>query len=95
MFINIDPRPAKEMQLLIKLYKAGAPLMVHLRCRDQADPKSGLMNPDAVLYILSQSGQDKTANAFPYLPGDSHIEASGMELSDVFLVAPNATSGKW
>ena len=53
VFVDIDPRPPKKMQLFVKLREAGPPFMKYLRRRNQANLKTCFMNPDAVFDILS------------------------------------------
>src|SRR5215217_2509937 len=94
MFINIDPCPSKEVQLLIKLHKTRATLVKYLSVRNQSDFKSRFVNSDAVFNILPKPGQNKAANLFPYRPGNPHVKAPRMKLSDMFLISPYTTCSK-
>ena len=66
MLVDVDPGSSKEMQLLVKLEKAGTPLMVNLCSGDEPNFKAMLMDPDAVFDILAKSRKDKTTYSFPY-----------------------------
>src|SRR5688500_12786460 len=94
VFINIDPSPAKKMQLFVKLHKTGPAFMIYFCIRDQSDLKTGLMDPNAILNVLTQPGQDKPTDLFPYLAGQAHIETTRMKLSDVFFVPPDPSCRK-
>ncbi len=53
MFINIDPRPAKKVQLFVKLTKAGAAFMVNFGIGNQSYLKAIFVNTDTVFNIFA------------------------------------------
>ena len=89
--INVNARPAEKVQLLIKLVKTSAPLMIDFCFGDQANLKTHFMDTDAILNIFTQAGNDKASCLFPNLPRDPHIKATWMELPDTLFITAYCT----
>src|SRR5690606_10972893 len=94
MLVDVDARTTKKMQLLIKLYKISPAFMIHHSFWNQANPKAGGMDTDAILNIFTQSGELIPSYFFPSLSGNADIETTGMKLTHMLFIAPNPPRGK-
>mgnify|MGYP003561801490 CR=1 FL=1 len=82
------------MQLFIELSKVSSSFMVDESIGNQPYIKTVFDDSDAVLNVLSHTGNDVATDGFIDFSGSSHIEAARMKLSGMLFSSSYSTGSK-